>query len=87
METIYSSKFIEKGTKKDKNFSEKISSIRVERLGLPDHFIEHGECSILYQRLGLDPESIAAKAKLLIERRRSGGMQMLNKNSVKVSAS
>lgn len=87
VETIYSSKFIEKGAKKDKNFSEKISSIRVERLGLPDHFVEHGECSILYQRLGLDPESIANTAKFMIERRRAGGMQMLKKNSVKISAS
>ena len=87
METIYSSSFIDKGAKKDKGFIEKVNALRIERLGLPDHFVEHGECSILYQRIGLDPESIAAKAKQMIERRRSGGMQMLNSKGVKVNAS
>lgn len=87
METVYSSKFIDKGSKKYKNFSDKIAALRIERLGLPDQFVEHGECSILYQRIGLDPVSIAAKAKLLIERRRAGGMQILEKSPVKVSAS
>ncbi len=87
LETIYSQRFVEKGFKKDKQFQEKISALRVERLGLPDHFVEHGECSILYQRLGLDPAGIAFKAKQMIERRRSGGLQMLDKAPVKASAS
>ncbi|MBL7959443.1 1-deoxy-D-xylulose-5-phosphate synthase [bacterium] len=87
LETIYSVSFIEKGSKKDKKFAHKIAALQIERMGLPDQFVEHGECNILYQRVGIDPVSIAAKAKMMLERRRTGGMQMLNKNNLKASAS
>jgi 1-deoxy-D-xylulose-5-phosphate synthase len=81
LETVYASAFIDKYQKKDKNFSEKISKLRLERLGLPDDFIEHGDNDVLYQRVGLDPQSIADKVKSMIEKRRLNGMQILEKTS------
>ncbi len=82
LESIYSESFIDQSQKKDKNFSEKLSKLRIERLGLPDDFVEHGDNAVLYQRVGLDPQGIADKVKRMIEKRRSGEMQILNKNAV-----
>ena len=35
--------------------------IHVERLGIPDRFIEHGAQSILKENIGIDKESIKKK--------------------------
>ncbi|MBX7150764.1 1-deoxy-D-xylulose-5-phosphate synthase [bacterium] len=83
IEVIYSPGFIEKGLKKDKDFNLKISKLRVERLGLPDQFVEHGENSILYQRVGLDPQGVANTVKRLIEKQRNG-MRLLEPGVSKV---
>lgn len=74
LEKIYSEAFIEKGLQKDKRFAAKVANMHVDRLGLPDAMVEHGDCDVLYQRLGLDPASIAARLKHLIEKRRSAGV-------------
>ncbi len=44
----------------DHNYSSKII-----RLGMPDHFIEHGEPMELYKECGFDPESIANTVRSL----------------------
>ncbi len=36
---------------------------RFSRLGLPDHFIEHGSQAILREKLGLTAKNLAEKAK------------------------
>lgn len=74
LEKVYSEAFIEKGLQKDKRFVEKVANVHIDRLGLPDTMVEHGECDVLYERLGLDPASIAARLKHLIEKRRSAGV-------------
>jgi 1-deoxy-D-xylulose-5-phosphate synthase len=42
---------------------------RVHRIGLPDHFIEHGSLSILRSKYGLDAEGIAASVRQALESR------------------
>jgi len=37
----------------------KLQPAELIRLGIPDHFIEHGRQDVLYRQLGLDPEGIA----------------------------
>jgi len=43
-------------------------SVPVRRLGLPDHFIEHGAQSVLLSGFGLSPEGVAAAARELLPR-------------------
>ncbi len=75
LETLHAPQFVEKGLKVDKQFVQKLSRLRIERLGLPDTFVEHGDNNILYARVGLDPAGIAKSAKLLIESQH-GGLQI-----------
>jgi 1-deoxy-D-xylulose-5-phosphate synthase len=46
-----------------------LDTSRIRRLGIPDHFIEHGERSELFTDLGLDPAGIAATCRSLHARR------------------
>ena len=48
-------------------FAEKNYKADVLRIGLPDHFIEHGTQPELHQILGIDPAGIANKTKLFCE--------------------
>ncbi len=41
----------------------KLVDVRVECIGLPDRFIEHGDQDILRSKLGLDPAGIVARVK------------------------
>ncbi|GAC1577128.1 MAG: 1-deoxy-D-xylulose-5-phosphate synthase [Candidatus Dormibacteria bacterium] len=43
-------------------------TVPVRRLGLPDHFIEHGAQSALLSGFGLSPEGVAAAARELLPR-------------------
>lgn len=45
----------------------KIQNILVERLGIPDRFIEHGSPKELQKEIGLTPEQIAEKVKTLLK--------------------
>jgi 1-deoxy-D-xylulose-5-phosphate synthase len=45
---------------------ERITNVRVKRLGIPDQFIEHGSQSQLRRDLGLDTEGIAAAAEAFL---------------------
>jgi 1-deoxy-D-xylulose-5-phosphate synthase len=45
-----------------------LDASRIRRLGIPDHFIEHGERSELFAELGLDPAGIAAACRSLLRR-------------------
>lgn len=58
LETINCPEFLAKYQNKDEHLAEKISALTVKIFGLPDHFVEHGDNDILYQRLGLDSASI-----------------------------
>lgn len=52
------------------NLSElQINELRVERIGLPDRFIEHGAQQLLRKIIGLDAEGIARKALTLVGRK------------------
>ncbi len=48
-------------------FNEENYKNDILRIGLPDHFVEHGTQAELHKLLGIDPESIAEKAKLFYE--------------------
>jgi 1-deoxy-D-xylulose-5-phosphate synthase len=43
-----------------------LSDINVHRLGIPDHFIEHGPQGVLRERWGLDHKGIAARVRSFI---------------------
>jgi 1-deoxy-D-xylulose-5-phosphate synthase len=43
-----------------------ISQVQVARMGIPDHFIEHGKRDLLLQKLGLCKEGIADRAQELV---------------------
>jgi 1-deoxy-D-xylulose-5-phosphate synthase len=45
---------------------EKITGLKIKRIGIPDRFIEHGTQNELRQLLGLDAEGIAAAVKNLM---------------------
>lgn len=77
LETIFDPSFIEKGMKGDREFDEKISRLRIERLGLPDTIVEHGDNAILYERVGLDPRSIAVRVKNMVELRGRTGLEIV----------
>ena len=44
-----------------------LDTSRIRRLGIPDHFVEHGERDELLADLGLDVEGIASTCRLLVE--------------------
>ena len=46
--------------------SQGISSCRIERIGLPDQFIEHGSLSHLREKYGLDTANIVQKARFMV---------------------
>ena len=43
-------------------------NVKVLRLGIPDHFIEHGSRALLLRDLALDEEGIARQTKLFLEK-------------------
>jgi len=45
---------------------ERITDVRIKRLGIPDQFVEHGSQSQLRKDLGLDAEGIAAAAEAFL---------------------
>lgn len=45
----------------------KIRNVQVERLGIPDKFIEHGKPEILKKEINLDEEGICAKVQAMIK--------------------
>jgi 1-deoxy-D-xylulose-5-phosphate synthase len=47
-------------------FAEERRSVRVRCLGLPDHFVRHGEARAQRSELGLDPEGIRFAAEALL---------------------
>ena len=46
----------------DKNYKNEIL-----RIGLPDHFIDHGTQAELHKQIGIDPDAIASKVKVFCE--------------------
>ncbi len=70
LELLHSRDFMETGRKSDPNFVSKLEKIRIDCIGLPDRIVEHGDMNVLYQRVGLDPQSIADRTRNLIETRR-----------------
>ena len=48
-----------------------LDTSRIRRLGIPDHFVEHGERDELLADLGLDVEGIASTCRLLNKRDKS----------------
>jgi 1-deoxy-D-xylulose-5-phosphate synthase len=48
---------------------EGISDIRVEKVNLPNRFIEHGSNHILYEKYGLSVQGIINKVKKLLDKR------------------
>jgi 1-deoxy-D-xylulose-5-phosphate synthase len=53
-------------------FAEKSYKNDVLRIGLPDHFIEHGTQGELHKHLEIDPESISLKVKVFCESKSIG---------------
>jgi 1-deoxy-D-xylulose-5-phosphate synthase len=51
-------------------FAEKNYKNDVLRIGLPDHFIDHGTQAELHHLLEIDPEGIVNKVKLFIEQKK-----------------
>jgi 1-deoxy-D-xylulose-5-phosphate synthase len=47
--------------------SERAPGVRVRRLGLPDHFVEHGDTDAQWRAAGIDAEGIAAAAERVLE--------------------
>jgi 1-deoxy-D-xylulose-5-phosphate synthase len=47
---------------------ERLTGLRIKRLGIPDRFIEHGTQAELRRMLGLDADGIAAAARVLLQR-------------------
>ncbi|UTR09477.1 1-deoxy-D-xylulose-5-phosphate synthase [Evansella sp. LMS18] len=47
-----------------------IHSMVVERMGVPDRFIEHGSVSKLWEEIGLTPENIVQRAEKILPRKR-----------------
>jgi len=39
------------------------SSKRLVRMGLPDHFVDHGDSALLLAELGIDAKGIVARIK------------------------
>jgi 1-deoxy-D-xylulose-5-phosphate synthase len=48
---------------------EGLDNVRIRRMGIPDHFIEHGTRAQLLEDLGLTADGIAARARELVEDR------------------
>jgi 1-deoxy-D-xylulose-5-phosphate synthase len=57
-----------------------VRDVRIKRLGLPDHFVEHGPTAILREKYGLDKSGIVNEArKLCGDIRHSDDHKELNK--------
>ncbi|MCM0082523.1 1-deoxy-D-xylulose-5-phosphate synthase [Geomonas sp. Red32] len=54
-----------------------LSSIRVKRLGIPDHFVEHGSQAELRRDLGIDGAGIAESTEAFVRKAEEGGRQHL----------
>jgi len=52
------------------NANGSLGRIRFESLGIPDRFVEHGSPAKLLEECGLDPESIATRAKRLLSEKK-----------------
>jgi deoxyxylulose-5-phosphate synthase len=48
---------------------ERAPGMRIVTLGLPDHFVEHGDADAQWREAGIDAASIAARALLALEER------------------
>ena len=48
------------GSEVERVLAEIASPARLLRLGIPDHFIEHGDQTLLLASIGLDPDGIIA---------------------------
>ena len=46
-----------------------MDGVRVVRLGLPDHYVEHGTQRQLHDEVGIGPDGIEAAALALLEAR------------------
>ncbi|MBS4209649.1 1-deoxy-D-xylulose-5-phosphate synthase [Bacillus sp. FJAT-50079] len=44
--------------------------ITIDRIGVPDHFIEHGSVKELYREIGMTPENIIRKVKMILPERK-----------------
>jgi 1-deoxy-D-xylulose-5-phosphate synthase len=53
-------------------FSEKNYKNDILRIGLPDHFIDHGTQAELHKQIEIDPEAIASKVKVFCESKSIG---------------
>lgn len=53
-------------------FAEKNYKNDLLRIGLPDHFVDHGTQAELHHQLGIDPEGIAGRVKVFCEDRSVG---------------
>ena len=45
-------------------------NVVVERMGIPDRYIEHGSVPELYEEIGLTSEEVVTKLRSLIPRKR-----------------
>lgn len=66
LETMHSREFLDAGSKKHSDFRKRVADAHIERIGLPDQFVEHGETNILFKRLGMDADAIAQRAATLL---------------------
>jgi len=48
--------------------SNRVTGVRIHRIGLPDRFVEHGTQSVLRQKYGLDRDGIFASVKDFMEK-------------------
>ncbi len=48
-----------------------IGAVTVKRIGIPDHFIEHGAASVLRKKYGLDADGIVAAVQQMVSKERS----------------
>ena len=46
---------------------EGVTPIKIQRLGIPDRFVEHGSQTVLRSKYGLDAPAIAAAARQLLQ--------------------
>ncbi|MFK4997699.1 transketolase C-terminal domain-containing protein [Bacillus sp. N9] len=54
--------------------------ITIDRIGVPDRFIEHGSVKELYREIGMTPENIVRKVKMILPERKKGRNMMKVKN-------
>ncbi len=59
-----------------------ISGLQLERLGIPDKFVEHGPLSLLRSKYGLDADAIVLCAKRLMDASAGQGDEWPNRQAV-----